>query len=145
MGIEDQVEATLQGLGYELVEFHVLPSKGRISVFLDKEAGITLSDCELATRQLEGLFAAEGYDYTMLEVSSPGPRRRLSKLEHFRRFSGSSVQVTLKDALEDEKRKFSGVYELLPDGRSIVLNCKDGTFEFPLEGISNAKLSGTNN
>jgi len=142
MGIEGQVEATLEGLGYELVELRILSSGRRVCVFIDKEDGIRLSDCEAVTHQLEGLFAAEGFDYGTLEVSSPGPARRLSKPQHFRRFSGSSVEVTLKEALEDDRRRFRGVYELSDDESSISLECEGVRLAIPLDGIKLAKLTG---
>ncbi len=142
MGIEEQVEATLAGLGYELVEFRIHHSSGKVCVFIDNGQGITLTDCESVTRQLEGLFAAEGFDYGTLEVSSPGLDRRLTKPEHYRRFAGCQASVTLKRAENGEQRKFKGVIGLSKDMQSVVLECDEGTRVFALNDIELARLKG---
>lgn len=144
MGIEEQAEATLGGLGYELIEFRVNHSSGKVSVFIDSEEGIRLADCERATHQLEGLFAAEQFGYGVLEVSSPGPNRRLTKLEHYRRFAGESASVTLKEGRGAALRKrFRGVLGRPGEDGTVVLDCEDGRHVFGLDEVLEAKLTGS--
>lgn len=144
MGIEQQVESTLDGLGYELVEFRIVHSQGKVCVFMDRAGGIRLSDCERVTHQLEGLFAAEGFEYGVLEVSSPGPNRRLTKPEHYRRFAGRRVSLTLREGRGDTlRRRFKGVIGLAADAGTVSIDCEDGSHVFGLDEIWQAKLTGS--
>ena len=54
-----------------------------LRIFIDHPAGVTLALCERVTAALGDLRERYG-----IEVSSPGPRRPLTKPEHFQRFVG---------------------------------------------------------
>ncbi len=101
MALQDIVEQTVSGLGYELVEIE--RSAGgllRITIDLPWEPGaeqfINVEDCEKVTRQLQFALEVEGIDYKRLEVSSPGIDRPLRNERDFERFAGEMVDVTLK-------------------------------------------------
>jgi ribosome maturation factor RimP len=85
--LKEAVAAGAEGLPERL-------SKGRLSV--EQLSGITHEDCAAFSRDFGVLLDVEdlvpGAEYT-LEVSSPGLDRKLTKLEEFRRFSGSLVKV----------------------------------------------------
>jgi ribosome maturation factor RimP len=98
---------SVESLGYELADLEVkLGSRdGLLRVFIDKPEGIGLEDCEIVNRQISALLDVEDPlpgNY-VLEVSSPGLDRRLTKLEHFERFMGSDVRVKLRFPLEGRK------------------------------------------
>ncbi len=60
-----------------------------LRIYIDRESGVTLSDCESVSRDLSAALDVEDiipHSYS-LEVSSPGLDRTLSKPEHFARFS----------------------------------------------------------
>lgn len=119
MNVAALVEATVAGLGYELVDLE-MSGKGLMRVFLDKPAGdkpsgITVEDCELVSRQLTRLFAVEGVDYARLEVSSPGLDRPLKKEADFIRFRGEKVRLKLRLPLEGRKN-FVGLLGEIQDG-----------------------------
>lgn len=104
-------------MGYELVDLE-RSAGGLLRVTIDRapagqqavgepaddEATITVDDCEAVTRQLQYLLEVENVDYARLEVSSPGLDRPLKTAEHYRRFIGAPVEVTLKAPLQGRKR-----------------------------------------
>ena len=68
-----------------------------LRVYLDKEGGVSIHDCEAVSRPLsDALDEADPIEgsYT-LEVSSAGADRVLKKPEHFTRFMGSEVELRL--------------------------------------------------
>ena len=98
MNLEQLVEQTIGGLGYELVDLE-RAANGLIRVFMDDakhERDITVEDCEAVSRQLSYVFEVENVNYERLEVSSPGIDRPLKKLADFVRFAGQPVSVKLK-------------------------------------------------
>ncbi len=112
------IEITVRGLGYDLVEVERAPG-GLLRVTIDHLAAagvarfITVDDCEKVTRQLQHVLEVEGTAYERLEVSSPGLDRPLKSAADFVRFSGEQVEVTLKVPFKGRKR-FRG--ELLAQG-----------------------------
>ena len=98
MNLEQLIEQTIGGLGYELVDLE-RAADGLIRVFMDDakhERDITVEDCEAASRQLTYVFEVENVNYERLEVSSPGMDRPLKKMADFARFAGSLADVRLK-------------------------------------------------
>ena len=96
------VETTVNGLGYELVDFE-RSGRGLLRVFIDKPEGIRVEDCEAVSNQLTRLFAVENVAYDRLEVSSPGLDRPLKKEADFVRFAGQKVQLKLRMPLAGRK------------------------------------------
>ena len=112
MNLEQLIEQTIAGLGYELVDLE-RAANGLIRVFMDDakhERDITVEDCEAASRQLTYVFEVENVNYERLEVSSPGIDRPLKKLSDFVRFAGSEVSVKLKLPMNGRKN-FTGVLQ----------------------------------
>jgi ribosome maturation factor RimP len=109
------VEATVAGLGYDVVELERLP-RGLMRVTIDRRPGrvyaepgeaVTVGDCERVTRQLQYALEVDGVDYARLEVSSPGLDRPLRSEADFARFAGQPVALTLKQPLAG-RRHFQG-------------------------------------
>lgn len=102
MKINNIIEQAISGLGYELVEVELTPAS-MIRVFMDKEGGVTIEDCQKVSEHLSRLFMVEGVDYNRLEVSSPGLERPLKKFADFVRFSGKSAKIKTINAIANEK------------------------------------------
>jgi len=86
------LEPTVERLGYELADLEVRPGgrNGLVRVFIDGPDGIGLDDCEKVSLAVSALLDVEDPlpgNYN-LEVSSPGLDRKLTKVEHFQRFTG---------------------------------------------------------
>ena len=104
-----------------------------VRVFLDHPNGVDHELCAHATLQLTDLLR----DYAV-EVSSPGPSRPLTKVDHYRRFLGSRVRVRTRDAIEG-RSNFNG--ELVDvDERRVALAGEWGTVEIPHERIKRSNL-----
>jgi len=94
------LELAVERLGYELtdLESNLAGRDGIIRLFIDKPDGVGLEDCELVSRQISALLDIEdpaSRPY-VLEISSPGLDRKLTKIEHFQRFIGDKVRVKLR-------------------------------------------------
>lgn len=76
-----------------------------LRVYIDKEGGVSINDCEAVSRVLgEKLDEADPIEgsYTF-EVSSAGADRALKKPEHFSKYLGTEVDVRLYRAREGKK------------------------------------------
>ena len=125
MTLQQIVEQTVTGFGYDLVEIE--RSAGgllRVTIDLpwDPQAGerfINVEDCEKVTRQLQYALEVEGIEYKRLEVSSPGIDRPLRHEKDFERFVGHVIDITLKAPMgaaaagqvAANRKKFRGTLE----------------------------------
>jgi len=134
---EKWLAATLEGLGYELVDLESSRS-GLLRVFIDAPAGITVEDCARVSNHLTRLFAVEGVDYERLEVSSPGLDRPLRRLADFARFAGRDATVKLKLPVGGQRR-FEGRVVGVEEGR-VVLEIEGKRQHIAFEDIDRARL-----
>ena len=105
--VEPKCQALADRLGFELVDVSLdKESSGKyLRIYIDKEAGITLDDCETNHRAIQPQL--ESYDYDFLEISSPGIDRPLKKDRDFERALGMEVELRLFKAVDGQK-EFSG-------------------------------------
>jgi ribosome maturation factor RimP len=145
--LEQLLERTVGGLGYQLADFEYINHGSMLRVFIEKEleigasavpGGITLADCEAVTRQLQRVLEVEGIGYGRLEVSSPGLDRRLKKPADFARFTGSEVQLRLRRPV-DGRRNFTGVVRAV-DGERVEFDFDGGRLAFDMADIDRARL-----
>ena len=92
-----------------------------LRVYIDKEAGVSIDDCEAVSRPLsDALDEADPIEGSyVLEVSSAGADRPLKRPEHFARFMGSPVEVRLYRAL-DGRKEHVGVLSGWEDGNVTI-------------------------
>jgi ribosome maturation factor RimP len=135
MALQETIEQTVTGLGYELVEIE-RTGGGLLRVTIDMpyvhgaEQFINAEDCEKVTRQLQFVLEVEGVEYARLEVSSPGIDRLLRGEKDFERFSGELVDITLKapigvaasagSTVTASRKKFRGTLERAEAGWQVV-------------------------
>lgn len=109
-------------MGLELVdiEYRREPHGWVLRFFLDKEGGINLDDCAVASRQISSLLDVEDVIPTAynLEVSSPGLDRPLKKPADFERFTAQLVKIKTLDAMDIDG---SGKRRKTISGRIIAL------------------------
>lgn len=136
------IEPVVLDLGYELVGIEHL-RQGRhslVRIYIDKEAGITLADCEAVSHQVTGLLDVEdpvqgAYN---LEVSSPGLDRPLFTLDQVARHAGRTARLNLGAKLAG-RRKLSG--RIAGTGEDYVLMEVDGEeIQVPGELIEHARI-----
>ncbi|MEO0138963.1 MAG: ribosome maturation factor RimP [candidate division WOR-3 bacterium] len=97
---EELAEKLAKRLGYYLVdtEWSFGGKRGYLRVYIDKENGITIKDCERFSRAFSDMLDAEDFidvPYT-LEVSSPGINRKLVKPREINWALRRRVKVVLK-------------------------------------------------
>lgn len=105
--------------GLELVELEFVKEgvNWYLRIYIDKEGGVTIDDCEAVSRALEEkLDAADPIEQAyILEVSSPGIDRPLKKEADFIKYQGEIVDVKLYKA-QDGSKQFQGKLLGLADG-----------------------------
>jgi len=122
----------------ELVDVeYVKEGEWYLRVFIDKEGGIDLDDCQELSERLGKVLddrnlIAERY---MLEVSSPGLDRVLRKERDFTREMGKQVDVSFYAPM-DGKKQMTGILSGY-DGASLTLQGKES---IPMEKISLVRL-----
>ena len=104
--VEKIAEEILANTDYELVDVEYVKERDWfLRVYIDKEGGIGLDDCQevsgLLDEKLEELNIIN--DRYILEVSSPGLDRALKKEKDFKREMGKLVDITLSKAIDGEK------------------------------------------
>lgn len=138
MVLEELLESTLKGMGYELIDVEQLAHNKLIRIFVDKEGGITIDDCVTISNHLSRLFAVENIDYGRLEVSSPGMDRPLRKEADFVRFKGEMIKLRLRVPLQGQ-RNFVGVLREINNG-IIKLDVEGKLLDFELINLGKARL-----
>jgi ribosome maturation factor RimP len=140
MDVAKLVEATLSGMGYELVDLEV-SGRGLMRIFMDKPEGITLEDCERVSNQLLRLFTVENVAYERLEVSSPGLDRALKKEADFVRFAGHKVQLKVRVPMQNRKN-FVGIIGEVKAG-IMQLDVEGSLVAIELSNVDKARLVPT--
>ena len=140
--IQKLIEPTIERLGYELTDLEVRLSGqgGLLRLTIDKPEGIDLDDCEKVSHAVGALLDVEDPvpgNYS-LEVSSPGLDRKLTKVEHFQRFEGETLKVTMRFPIEG-RRRFRGILKS-SDDENIVVEVDGESHSLPLTMIDTARL-----
>jgi ribosome maturation factor RimP len=138
------IEPSLEGMGYELVRVAVTGrDRPTVQIMADRADGtpITVEDCEAISRALGAVIdvADPIRGEWLLEVSSPGIDRPLTRRKDWTRYTGHLARAELVEPLEGRKR-FSGVV-LGADDSHARLRLDDGSeVALPLADIRRAKL-----
>ncbi|NCF73511.1 MAG: ribosome maturation factor RimP [Gammaproteobacteria bacterium] len=140
--LQKLIEPTVERLGYELTDLEVrLSGKGGLlRLTIDKPDGIDLDDCEKVSHAVGALLDVEDpvpSDYN-LEVSSPGLDRKLTKVEHFQRFEGETLKVTMRFPIAG-RRRFRGTL-VSSDDENIVVEVDGESHSLPLAMLDTARL-----
>ena len=101
--VEQLAQQVADEMSLELVEVTLQKeSRGKcLCVFVDKEGGLTLNDCESYHRRLQPML--EEVDYDIMEVSSPGVDRPIKNQRDFEKNRGQQVEVKLFAPLNGSK------------------------------------------
>lgn len=141
--IENIALPIIQKENFELIDIEYVLEAGHryLRVFIDKENGISLTDCQIISEALtEKLDSkdpiSENY---FLEVSSPGLDRALKKEKDFTRYAGRDVELNLYKAINNNKQ-FEGELIGLNDG-VISIKAHDEVIEFNKKDVSIIRLA----
>ena len=114
-----------------------------LRIFIDKDGGVDINDCEKMSRAIDGpLDEADPIEQSYcLEVSSPGIERELTKPEHFELMKGQSATVKLFRPVDGE-REITGELVGMRD-KQIVLKMEDGSErEIPKKDAVSVRMTG---
>ena len=111
-----------------------------LRVYIDKEGGVSIDDCEAVSRPLsDALDEADPIQGSyVLEVSSAGADRALKKPEHFARFLGSPVDVRLYRPV-DGGREHTGALRGY-DGGDVTIDTPAGPRTFEKKDVAQVRL-----
>ena len=157
MALQQIVEETVAGLGYELVEIE--RSAGgllRITIENPWQEGVdrfeipfvTVEDCEKVNRQLLFALEVDGVEYRRLEVSSPGIDRPLKNDRDLARFEDELIDITLKAPIGEAaaglvnatRKKFRGTLEKAEAGEGWQIVWSDAPEPKPGARVSKKRL-----
>jgi len=138
MNLNELLESTLTGMGYELVGVERPARGGLLRIYIDKPGGVTVDDCARVSHQLTRILAVERVSYDRLEVSSPGLDRVLKGERDFARFAGQRARVRMRLPV-DGQRNFVGVVREAGAGR-LQLEIDGRVLSLELGNVETARL-----
>jgi ribosome maturation factor RimP len=128
--------------GCELVAVEYFPqgNSSTLRVYIDKQDGVTVDDCERVSHQISGVLDVEDpiAGHYRLEVSSPGLDRPLDGARDFERFRGQEVKLRLHAPLNGQ-RNFKGLLLGLR-GERVALEVNGEEILLPLRDVDKARL-----
>ena len=128
--------------GVELVHVEYLRGHrpSMLRVLIDKEGGVTVDDCQRISELISPALDASSLlkSRYILEVSSPGLDRPLTKEEDFVRFAGQPIKVKSHVAIGGNY-VFQGTLRGL-DGSVLKLDVDGSQVEIPVSDIAKARL-----
>ena len=140
--VADLIKPTLEGNGIELVDVEY-KKPGKIwvlRVFIDKNQGVTVHDCQELSREIEDLIEIHELidDHYVLEVSSPGLDRPLKKDTDFLRNKGKRIQIKTYSPINNKKENAGTVIDFV--NGTLFLGDKKDILKISLTEIAQAKL-----
>lgn len=140
--IEQLLKPTIESMGYVLwgCEYLAQGKHSLLRVYIDKEDGIGIEDCEQVSRQVSALLDVEDPipgNYS-LEVSSPGIPRPLFSNWQYQQCIGQVINLKLFKPVAGI-RKFTGLIVSANDS-TLILNVNGKQQDFLFSNIAKANL-----
>ena len=135
-------EPVVQEHGCQLWDVEYVREAGQwyLRLYLDKDGGVDILDCEAISRRVSDLLdeADPIQDPYTFEVSSAGADRALKKPEHFQAYLGAQVDVKFYQAKNGQKT-CTGILAGYEDG-AVTLTMGEDTVTFPKQEIAFVRL-----
>ena len=140
--VTELIEPVFRENNIELVdvEYKKVGKTWTLKVFIDKNEGVKVDDCQKLSREIEDLIEVhELIDVSyVLEVSSPGLDRSLKKERDFLRNKGKQIQVKTFSPVNNNKQ-FTGTIRDFTNA-TLLLEVNNSIWEVKLDKIAQAKL-----
>ena len=111
--VEKLVKEPIEKLGYKLydVEYSKEGKDYFLRIFIDKDNGIDLNDCEKVNDAISNILDEANYikEQYFLEVSSPGIERILRKDKHLEENIGEEINIRLFKKDENGLKEYQGI------------------------------------
>ena len=141
--IYEMVNPIAEELNYDIYHIEYVKENGEfyLRIYIERDGGITLSDCEALSRRVSDLMDEKDpiKDPYFLEVSSPGLNRTLFTENHYKRFIGREVMVRFTKSI-DGKKNVKGILKEVNDD-SIVVEAEN-LMNIPKDKIKSANIEG---
>tara|TARA_B100000989_G_scaffold291808_1_gene266803 strand:- start:1303 stop:1788 length:486 start_codon:yes stop_codon:yes gene_type:complete len=144
--ISQIIEAAIEELGFSLVRvmyFGGQAGRNQLQIMVEpKEVrDMTVEDCQIISRHVSVLLDVEDpiSSAYVLEVSSPGIDRPLTRLADYERFQGELAKITLRQ-MHDGRRRFNGRLGGVNDAGLVILDTSFGKFEFAFDDIEVGRI-----
>ena len=123
------------------VEYVKEAGQWHLRVYIDKNEGISIEDCENVSRALDPILDEKDpiADSYVFEVSSAGLERTLRRPEHFARFMGNTVEVKLYKP-QNGSKVFSGTLTKYENG-DVTIETESGKTTFIKEQVAAVRIS----
>lgn len=141
--LEPILEPAVEAAGYRLVRLRILGGKSKtLQIMAERPDGtMNVEDCARLSRALSDFLEREDPlegEY-LLEVSSPGIDRPLTRLTDFSRWAGHEAKLELTAPDASGRRRFKGMLIGL-DGNDVVIEVEGERLGFAFRSIAEAKL-----
>lgn len=144
--LADIVQPVIEGLGFELVRIRLMGGATRIlQIMADKpEGGIEVDHCGDISTAVSAVLDVEDpiEENYVLEVSSPGIDRPLTRLKDFEMWKGWEARIETTELI-DGRRRFKGTLGGV-EGEEVLIEIEDGketvTIGLQFDWLSDAKL-----
>lgn len=142
--LQELVTPVVEGAGFEVVRLRLTGSRTKtLQVMAERPDGtMTAEDCASLSRAISPVLEeADPFDDKyILEVSSPGIDRPLTRLKDYERWEGFDAKIELRQPVEGQKR-FRGVLAGIEDEDVCIdLEGEDDTALIPFSLIASGKL-----
>ena len=107
-----------------------------LRIYIDKESGIDLNDCEKVSNEINEILDKADYikEQYYLEVSSPGIERKLRKDKHLEQNISKNVEIKLFKKDNNGKKEYIGKLKAFNQEEIIIE--EDGCANFNVKGKS---------
>ncbi|HOV27318.1 MAG TPA: ribosome maturation factor RimP [Pseudobacteroides sp.] len=140
--VTEMVSPITEKNNFELVDVEFLKEGANwyLRVYIDKEGGISIDDCQLVSEALgQELDKVDPIpQHYFLEVSSPGIERPLKRDKDFIKYKGEQVEVKLYQPI-DGKKIFEGKLNGLIDGKISIIESNNDILEFDRDKVAIVK------
>jgi ribosome maturation factor RimP len=138
------IEPLFQNEQIELyhIEFVKEDGENYLRIYIYREAGISLNDCETISRKISDVIDTKDPIETSyyLEVSSPGLNRTLYNDKHLLKVIGNDISIFLIEKLNSESHYLGRLISF--DDLNIVISVSNKNIHIPREKIKSINLEG---
>ena len=131
--VEQLVKNPIEKLGYSLydVEYVKEGPEYYLRIYIDKESGIDLNDCEKVSNEINEILDRADYikEQYYLEVSSPGIERKLRKDKHLEQKISKNVEIKLFKKDNNGKKEYTGKLKAFNQEEIIIETDKEIAIE----------------
>lgn len=131
--VEQLVKDPIEKLGYSLYDIEYVKEGPEyyLRIYIDKESGIDLNDCEKVSNEINEILDKADYikEQYYLEVSSPGIERKLRKDKHLEQNISKNVEIKLFKKDNNGKKEYIGKLKAFNQEEIIIETDKEITIE----------------